>query len=215
MKIQIVLAVIIALVLAATIYFGRTTARSVAGETILPVSTDFSFFLPETAADATLHLHTDRPIPAHADLFLDLRHGVLSEQPKQTAARESAGLVATVTQNRGLTQATGFPFGDWGTFAALRTGTSVPGLGSTGDSNDSGRFLVGLRSSPLRLLYGTVAPDLLLAPYDAGVGLSFYAPDLWNKNLAHWGIGFGRLFSLARGGTSTNVAYLAFSTWDN
>jgi hypothetical protein len=36
---------------------------------------------------------------------------------------------------------------------------------------------VGLRVSPARLLYGVVAPDLLISPYQAGVGASLYLPD--------------------------------------
>ncbi len=51
-------------------------------------------------------------------------------------------------------------------------------------------FSVGLRVSPVRLFYGTVAPDLALAQDWAGAGASFYLPaELVGRTASHIGIG--------------------------
>jgi hypothetical protein len=216
-RLEITLAIVAAILLAATIYFGTATVRTVDGNVEIPTKTNFVVVEPKDAANGTLHLHTTKPIPAGNDLYVDVLHDGLSERPAQRTARTSAGLEATYTRNRALVEPiAGFPFGDWGTFAAVRTGPSAPGIEDTSAGTDSGRFVVGLRTSPVRLLYGTVAPDLLLAPHDLGLGLSAYAPpDLWGGTFDHWGIGVGRLYSLARGGSASTIAYLSFSTWDH
>jgi hypothetical protein len=51
---------------------------------------------------------------------------------------------------------------------------------------DRNSFDMGFRLSPARLLYGVVAPDLLLGTQSAGIGASFYLPTtigtgIWKK----------------------------------
>lgn len=76
---------------------------------------------------------------------------------------------------------------DLGVWAGFRLSRS-----DSEESNRSDAFDIGLRFSPVRYAYGIIAPDLLISPNQAGVGVSFYAPTqtvspLWQ----HLGIGFG------------------------
>jgi hypothetical protein len=210
-KIEIILAAVAVLVIAATLYFTSTPARSIAGNTLIPTASNFLLSLPKDSASATLHLRTEKPLEAGRSLDIDIRNNSLSERPAQTAARAAAGLDATVERNRAFVDtnpAASFPFGDFGTFAGVRTSGKASGSGT-----DAGNFLVGIRISPVRLLFGTVAPDLLAAPDDIGGGVSLYLPDTMGPALGHWGLGVGRLFSTRGGLGSSTLLYLSFSSY--
>jgi hypothetical protein len=67
---------------------------------------------------------------------------------------------------------------DIGTFAAYHAARGTDSMS------------VGIRLSPVRLLYGTVAPDLAIAQDWAGPGVSFYMPErLVGPTLSRVGVG--------------------------
>lgn len=216
-KLLLVLAL---LVIAGAFYLVSQPVRTVAGNVAIPTKNDFVFLAPKDAANGTLHIHTTKPIPAGADMYIDVRHNGLSERPEQRKAREDAGVNATYIRDRPFFDpAYDFPFTDWGTFAGLRTGGVDSGgtddTGTAPTSTFDSRFVAGLRVSPFRLCFGTLAPDFLLAPHDVGLGLSAYAPpDIFGARFDHWGIGIGRLFSTSESGRTSNCVYLSFSTKD-
>jgi hypothetical protein len=93
---------------------------------------------------------------------------------------------------------------DWGTYA----GWASDHKRDHGDSD----FKVGLRFSPARLLFGTVAPDLLIGSDAAGVGVSVYPPkSFFGGGWNHVGIGVGRVYDYDDHDPST-LYYLGFST---
>lgn len=93
---------------------------------------------------------------------------------------------------------------DFGTFAGYR-----PSARQTDDDT----FEVGIRYSPIRLLYGTIAPDALLSRDSAGVGLSFYPPEQYvGTFFHHLGLEFGYMASLSGNSGPGYVVGLSFST---
>jgi len=202
---------LIVIVIGVTLYFAAAQPRVPASEVAIPTKNDFMFVAPKDAPNGTLHIHTTKDVPAGSDMLIDVRNYGLSESPAQKQARAEAGVQADYVRNRVFFDpAPDFPTTDFGTFAAVRTGHKFHGF-----NNDDGELVVGLRASPVRLLYGTVAPDFLVAPYDLGLGVSFYAPaDLWGNRFNHWGVGAGRLWSTAHNGLCSDIVYLSFSTKD-
>lgn len=98
------------------------------------------------------------------------------------------------------------PGWDLGTFGGYRDDSSI-----TVD-----RLAVGLRVSPCRLLYGTTAPDLVLAKDWAGAGASFYLPSqLVGATASHIGVGAWYGVPFSDGADSGGAAWcygLSFST---
>ena len=89
-------------------------------------------------------------------------------------------------------------FGAWAGFRVSNTRSDD----ASGDSsrNDSG-IDIGIRYSPTRLFYGVVAPDLLVSPHQAGIGVSLYAPaQTVNHTLQHFGLGVGYMAGFDGGG---------------
>ncbi len=81
---------------------------------------------------------------------------------------------------------------DLGAFAAYRPS------GRHTTSGPTEAFETGIRYSPVRLLYGTVAPDALLTRDAAGVGLSFYPPEQYvGPKWHHLGLEVGWVASLS------------------
>ena len=205
-KSELVLGLLAAFIVGLTLYFAHAApARTVEGNNALPTSSSFHLISEAEEAKRTLTIKTTKPLPANSVFSADFVGNVLSERPAQTRAREELGVSAEVTIRRDLFDpATNFPFSDWGTFAAFNP---------EGHKYDDS-LVVGLRASPFRFPYDVVAYDFLVSPSDVGLGLSFYAPpDLMGDRFAHWGLGYGRLWSFRYGGQA-NVFYLAFSTKD-
>lgn len=98
-------------------------------------------------------------------------------------ADDSAHVSLTFTPDYYLFDATRFDLGAWsGYFNRSDGGASA--------SNRADRFQAGLRYSPARLLYGTVAPDLVLSSDLVGGGISFYPPrKLAGRYFEHVGVG--------------------------
>ncbi len=93
---------------------------------------------------------------------------------------------------------------DWGTYAGWATGHKK----DPGDSD----FKVGLRFSPARLMFGTVAPDLLIGSDAAGLGVSVYPPkSFFGGGWNHVGLGIGRIYDYDDHDPST-LLYLGFTT---
>lgn len=73
-------------------------------------------------------------------------------------------------------------------------------------------FEVGVRVSPVRFLYGTVALDGLIGANGAGVGVSLFPmPEYFGKIWSHVGLGYGREMAYTDD-SSSNAFYLALST---
>jgi hypothetical protein len=74
-------------------------------------------------------------------------------------------------------------------FASFRTDLGMWGAGSLADETEQ-RFQYGLRYSPLRLFFDTVAADVVVSDESIGVGASAYpTPDSWGHPWHHAGIG--------------------------
>jgi hypothetical protein len=74
------------------------------------------------------------------------------------------------------------------------------------------RLDAGVRYSPARLLYGTIAPDVLLSGHSYGLGMSLYPPPQYaGRYWRHLGVGVGRLTDFGDGAIY-NTFYLSFST---
>ncbi len=146
--------------------------------------------------------------PADADQSIDLvdtaghRAGRLVLDDGRVYEPKDQSVRAVVTSDLYLVDTTRW---DVGAFGGYRDSANP----------DTADFAVGLRLSPARLLYGTVAPDLVLAKDWAGAGVSAYLPEeLVGRLASHIGIGawYGVPF---HGGDSSGAAWcygLSFST---
>ena len=190
---------ILALIIGAMIFFMSAPVVTVGNNVSLPTKTQFVTILPKNAANGVIKLETKKAIPAGTSIDIDVLNNGASESREQATAREQSGISATYTRYRPLVApAYNFPFSDFGTIASYK----------------SGEVIAGLRTSPVRLLFGTTAPDLLISNKGAGVGLSFYGPpDILGSACKHWGLGFGRLWPFGHG-DSYSAIYLSFSTYD-
>jgi hypothetical protein len=90
---------------------------------------------------------------------------------------------------------------DLGAWAGARVG------GTDGESG----LDIGLRFSPVRFLYGSLAPDLLVSPKQAGLGVSLYPPaQTVGYKWQHFGLGLGYVADYDGG--HGWIPYLALST---
>lgn len=186
-------------VIGATFFFAASPLRTIAGNIPIPTSTKFVFIKPAGGADGTVHFKATKDIPSGTEFDIDLRDNQLSERPEGRKARDTLGFTAETSRVRGFIETYDFPY-DFGTWA-----------GYAPASRDE-TFQVGLRASPVRLLYGTLAPDLLLSQDHAGIGISLYPPpDLVGHMWSHWGLGYGHLWP-THSSDPSNVFYLSFST---
>lgn len=198
------LALAAAVIVGATFFFVSAGPLSTAGFTAVPSKSQFVLYSDGDTADGLLTLKATKDIARGSTFRFAVNDNVLSEKPDERKARIDAGFDATQTRTRSLLQSWDFPY-DFGTFA----GAAPSARGPQGESST---FQVGLRVSPARFLYGTIAPDLLVTSDHFGVGLSLYPPpDLMGHSWAHWGIGYGHLWPTSQGAAS-NLFYLSFST---
>ena len=204
-RIALALAII---VISATLFFASSPTRVVGDNVIIPTKTNFGLVSKPEQADATLHITAKKDIAAGKSIDIDVLNGVLSESKEQAKARSEFGIDAEVSRNRDFFDpAWKFPLSDFGTF-----GGYAPTRTTKEGSLIDGGFVAGLRFSPFRALYDVVAPDILLSPKTAGLGVSFYLPsDRFGGIFDHWGIGYGHLWP-TDGGRSSNIWYLSFST---
>lgn len=87
-----------------------------------------------------------------------------------------------------------------------------PSFGSEGRDDGEVPVEMGLRLSPVRLLYGTVSPDLLVTTDGYGAGVTvFPPPDRFGRIWNNLGLGVGRLWDYDGDGDST-VVFLGTST---
>lgn len=202
--------VILIAILAITYFFVNVKPSSLNGENVLPTSSSFQLLAGKDDARSSVKLQTSQVVPAGTILTFDERNGVFAEKPEQTALRKTLGITLAVERNRPFIDAAyHFPFSDLGTFAGFKAEGARSKTGS--DHDDS--FVVGLRTSPCRLAFGILSPDLLASRYDVGAGLSVYLPpDILGSAFAHWGIGYAHLWPLDSG-REDNIFYLSFSTY--
>lgn len=92
-----------------------------------------------------------------------------------------------------------------------------PDLGAWGgfrvdSETGGGRPDIGVRYSPVRFLDGVLAPDILLSPFQAGLGASFYMPSQTSHGTwRHLGVGLG--YAVEFGGSRSGwLPYLSLST---
>jgi len=187
-------------VIGVTFFFAAAPARTIAGNIAIPTTTKFVAIKHAGAADGTVQLKATKDIPAGTVFDIDILDNQLSEKPEGRAARDALGFSIKERRIRAVVETYHFP-GDIGTWA-----------GYAGDAGKGDTFQVGFRFSPVRLLWGTTAPDALVSKDHVGVGLSFYPPpDLVGNMWSHWGIGYGHLWP-THSDNSSNVLYLSFST---
>ncbi len=202
-------AILAVLVIGFTLFFSGPPTRTVGDNVIIPTKTNFDSVSKKDQADATLHLYAAKDIKAGSALDIDILDGVLSESKDQAAARKEFGIEAEVTKNRALINpAWRFPFTDFGTFAGY-----APDRDPDNSDIDNG-LVIGLRFSPVRALYDTIAADFLISPSTAGIGISIYPPsDYFGSVFSHWGIGYGHVWATDNG-SSSNIFYLSFSVYE-
>jgi hypothetical protein len=188
------LAIIAVSVVFATFYFSSHPAPTRNGEKLIkPTKTQVHLIRKQDEVDGSLSItHVPSGDKFETD-FYDKNH---YEKPEQAGSplwkRELSRDLYIID-----------PGIDLGTYGGVVTG---------GLRDDEDRMHVGLRFSPVRLLFGTTAPDLLVGPTEAGVGLSIYPPkgrfgDFWS----HLGVGVGRTWTYDHG-DQDNLVYLSFST---
>lgn len=155
--------------LAVTFYFNRP-AGSIAGNT--PVETKSEFHLVRHAAE------TDgRLVISDHDGVVRGEYGIVDNQLYQTPEQaESGALHARLIRDFYLVD----PKLDLGTWGAY-----LPHNDPAVDT-----LQVGLRVSPFRLLYGSVAVDAVISQDTGGAGLSLYPPTkLFGPAWHHVGLG--------------------------
>jgi hypothetical protein len=196
-------AAIVVVVLVLTLYVTHRTPTSIAGDKSVATTTHTALVLPPEHADGDLTAsfsYKDQDGIEHtATGDVDVRHGRVYQSDEQRTASDKAGFKFQYNRTVGLCDPYLF---DLGTVA-----------GAAGLSG-ADRFQVGLRYSPVRLLYGTVAPDLILTKDAVGVGVSAYLPADEFPNLSHWGLEVARLIPTHSGTKPANFVGIAFSTYD-
>lgn len=172
--------------------------RSIGNDVSVKLANDFHLVGTQDGARTTVEI-TPSPAAVGRTLRYDIRDNSVFETRDQAAAG-----YAKVTQRRQrVLFDLDWPLLDVGPFAGF---DSHARKGVNGREADD-RLQLGLAVSPVTLLYGTTAPELLLSRYDAGLGVSFYAPaDLVGSGFSHIGIGYARMFDY-RGGDSSNLFY--------
>jgi hypothetical protein len=194
----------ILILVGSTLFFASADQRTTGDNRNVPTKTKLHLMGERDAAAGTLYFKATKTIPAGYEFALDVDGNVVSEPREQTDTREAAGIDLWYHRNRDfLTPHYSFPFSDFGTFAAVTPNPSSDDLA------------VGLRASPFRLLYGTTAPDFLVAQHYVGLGVSFYAPpDVMGKAFSHWGIGVGHLWPVGdHPDDRRTTIYLSFTTF--
>jgi hypothetical protein len=92
---------------------------------------------------------------------------------------------------------------DFGMYAGFLTSKS---------GNQTRTWDVGIKYSPVRFLFNSVALDMLASDQSLGIGLSFYpAPERYGYFWKHVGVGLGRVYNYSDDGFS-NIIYTTIST---
>lgn len=159
---------IIAVLVGATYYFGAAPG-SIAGQNAIGTESAFHVVRREHQTDGVL-------VVRGRDGALLGEFGIVDNQLYQTPQQERDGtLVASLRRDYFLLDS-GFDFGAW--------------AGYSSNKFDDERIDVGLRISPVRLLYGTIAPDLVAGTECVGLGVSLFPPPrLVGQHWRHLGIG--------------------------
>ncbi len=189
------------LFLGATWWFGTHGGDSpdITGTVAVPTKVELHLVKRSTDADATTVITR---LSDGEQLHLYRKHfGGIRADPKDIDKMDANGKrvwAVTDTSHYGLLD----PGFDLGTFA---------GYTHWHQRHRLSEFQVGIRVSPLRLLYGTLAIDGLITGQGAGFGFSAYLPpSLVGEDFAHLGVGVGRLYAFQHGQVG-NTAYLSFS----
>lgn len=186
-------------VIALTLWFNTPAPALPDGSTAAPTSSHFHLLRTGTEVDAVLRLR-DPAGAAVGTWYLD-RGGVF-QPPELTGGNALVGPKLTLDVERHwYFLDPGFDVGTWSAYNPHATG-------------DVSGFQAGLRLSPLRLAYGTVAADAIISAEGAGAGLSVYPPSLrlgsWWR---HWGLGTW-YFAPFDGSSAGWVVGLSFTTRD-
>lgn len=171
-------------------FWAKTAAPPTLGDsTAVPTTNDLQLIAPKDHGDGLLQIRS----PGGA-ASLTVSRGWVYADADQRAAAKSAGYTFAYTRYRFLWDADL----DAGAFGGMWSGTPS--------------FQSGLRLSPVRLLWGTLALDALVTHEASGAGISIYAPAgtlpwAWAD---HVGLEVGQLWPFA-GGASSRVLGLSFS----
>ena len=166
----------------------RTSVRD---ESPVPLKNAFAMFRGSGEADSVLAVHDASGSVVARYSLLD---GDVFQKPEQAASGE----FSAVHTRRQFFIDPGIDLGAW------------TGYRTEADDEDS-RVQVGIRYSPVRLAFGTLAPDLVLSQETMGVGASLYLPRSLGRT---WhGIGLGAWYCAPYdGGDPGPVFGLSFST---
>lgn len=133
-----------------------------------------------------------------ASYVLDDGHLYHAGEPPR--ADDPEAITASVAPDYYLADPTKLDLGAWA------------GYNTRGSDVRGGRFQAGARYSPVRLLYGIIAPDLVVSEDVAGAGVSVYPPErLVGRYLGHVGVG-GWYVAPFAGGDAGWMFGLTFST---
>ncbi len=151
-----------------TVFFSAP-AGSIAGKDAVDTTSAFHLVRREYQTDGVLVVHG-------RDGALLGEFGLVDNQLYETPAQARDGqIVATLRRDYYLLD----PSFDLGTWAGYCT-----------QEFDGERTDIGLRYSPIRLLYGTVAPDIIAGEESVGFGFSVFPPArLVGNRWRHLGIG--------------------------
>lgn len=160
------------------------------GSKPVPTDTEFHVAAPDNRVDGEIVV-ADRTGRELGRWYLD--RGRVYD-PK--GSESSTGVTVSVVRHEYLYD----PGFDIGAFAGYAKG------------GDLTHFQPGVRLSPVRLLWGTTAPDIVATQQGAGAGVSFYPPaEYFGRWWNHVGVG-GWYVAPYTGGDPSLVIGLSFST---
>lgn len=200
--IDVIAAIVIAVVVW-VIYTEKKPGAAVDGEKPIPTHTHFTpIITPEQlAGDLTLTWtdHDANGAVVHHTASAYVRHGRVYQSDVQRANSDAQGLHLTLDRTIGFIDANNLDLGTVAGFAGL---------------SRLDRFQVGLRWSPCRLFFGTIAPDALVTRDAVGLGVSAYLPPSTYPELSHFGLEVGRLVPTHASTKPANFIGTAFSIYD-
>jgi hypothetical protein len=195
---------VLLIIVTSSMYFASAPQAVIEDDNRVETTNALAAVAKKNGAAGTIHVKTTNTVAAGTEFDLNVYGNIVSEPREQTDPRTKAGIEITYTRNRSLIEPSyNFPFDDLGTFATVIPSEQVDDL------------VVGLRISPARLVYGSIAPDILLAQHYMGLGISCYAPpDIMGRSFSHWGLGLGRFWGVGdtAGNADAWAVYLSFST---
>jgi hypothetical protein len=198
-----VIAVILIAAVVWVIHVEKRPAPAVGGDTPVPTTTHFNAFATPEQPDGDLTLswttRDENGSTVHHSASADVRHGRVYQSDVQRKASDAEGLTLHYDHTISFADSNNLDIGTVAGFAGL---------------SSLSRFQVGIRYSPCRLFFGTVAPDALITRDAVGLGVSVYLPPSAYPELSHFGLEVGRLVPTHASTKPANFIGGAFSIYD-